>query len=134
AIGKHLRRVDELFRLGVRVLVPVHLRDNQIGTTRLPWQLYLSDLPVPRRRSRGLTEIGRKVIERMNTLGMIIDVSHADRATLYDVVDLTEQPIIASHAGAKAIEAFDRFLDDGEIAAVARTGGVVGLWPFRYKG
>ena len=48
---KALRRVDELFRLGVRVLVPVHLRDNQIGTTRLPWQLYLSDLPVPRRRS-----------------------------------------------------------------------------------
>jgi membrane dipeptidase len=70
----------------------------------------------------------------MNDLGMIIDVSHSDAATLHDIVDRSRTPVIASHSGARRIEEFARFLDDSEIRAVARTGGVVGLWPYHYKG
>jgi microsomal dipeptidase-like Zn-dependent dipeptidase len=126
-IGTDLSRVGELFQWGVRVLVPVHLRDNQIGTTCLPWQRYLGRLPTQRRRERGLTTFGRQVIERMNSIGMVIDVSHSDAATLHDIVSLSQSPIMASHTGARKIEDFERFLDDDEILAVAATGGA--CWP-----
>lgn len=133
-VGLKLSRIDELFRWGVRLLVPVHLRDNQIGTTCLPWHRYLGIPSMPQRRKRGLTKFGCDVIRRMNSLGMIIDVSHSDTATLRDVTELTQRPVIASHAGSRGVEDFERFLDDGEIRAVAGTGGLVGLWPYRYKG
>jgi membrane dipeptidase len=89
---------------------------------------------IPRRRSRGLTEFGHVVIERMNALGMIIDVSHSDTATLLDIAKRTRRPIVASHAGARGIEDFVRFLDDSELIAIAGTGGLVGLWPYHYGG
>jgi membrane dipeptidase len=70
----------------------------------------------------------------MNHLGMIIDVSHSDAATLHDIADRSRNPIIASHSGARRVEDFARYLDDNEIRAVARTGGLVGLWAYHYKG
>ena len=134
AIGTDISRVDELFRRGVRLVIPVHLRDNQIGTTCLPWNRY-AGLPLFRpRRARGLTEFGGAVVERMNRLGIVIDVSHCDGATLHDVAAHSRSPVIASHAGARSVEDFARFLGDDEIRAIARTGGLVGLWPYRYKG
>jgi microsomal dipeptidase-like Zn-dependent dipeptidase len=133
-IGRDLSRLDKLHEWGVRLLVPVHLRDNQIGTTRLPWQSYLRMPGIPRHRPRGLTEFGHAVIGRMNSLGMIIDVSHSDTTTALDIAKRTRQPIVASHAGARRIEDFERFLDDGEIIAIAETGGLVGLWPYHYGG
>jgi membrane dipeptidase len=65
---------------------------------------------------------------------MVIDVSHSDAATLHDIAKRTRYPIIASHAGARSIEDFARYLDDDEILAIAGTGGLVGLWPYRYGG
>jgi len=133
-IGTNLQRVNDLFQLGVRLMTPVHLLDNQIGTTCMPWQQYVGGLPAPRRSSRGLTVFGRKVIARMNSLGMLIDVSHSDTATLSDIVALTTQPVLATHSGAKKIEDFDRFLSDDDLLGIAGTGGLIGLWPYRYKG
>jgi membrane dipeptidase len=133
-IGRDLSRLDRLAEWGVRLLVPVHLRDNHIGTTRLPWHSYMRIPRIPRRRSRGLTEFGHAVIERMNSLGMIIDVSYSDTATTLDTAQRTQRPIMASHAGARRIEGFERFLDDSEIVAIAETGGLVGLWPYYYGG
>lgn len=98
-IGRELSRLDKLHKWGIRLLVPVHLRDNHIGTTRLPWRSYMRIPGFPRRRSRGLTEFGHAVIERRNSLGMIIDVSHSDTTTALDTAKHARRPIIASHAG-----------------------------------
>jgi membrane dipeptidase len=134
-IGMRLSRLDNLFQWGVRLIVPVHLRNNYIGTTCLPWQSYLRIPEIPHlRRREGLTKFGCAVIDRMNSLGMIIDVSHADKATLRDIARRTRHPIIASHAGARGVEDFARYLDDDELLAIAGTGGLVGLWPYRYGG
>jgi len=133
-IGTDISRVDELFSWGVRLIIPVHLRDNQIGATCLPWNQYVGVPFFHPRRARGLTEFGGAVIERMNQLGIIVDVSHSDGATLHDIAAHSRSPIIASHAGARSVEDFERFLDDDEIRAIARTGGLVGLWPYRYNG
>jgi microsomal dipeptidase-like Zn-dependent dipeptidase len=129
----HLSRVDDLFQWGVRLMVPVHLRSNYIGTTCLPWLSYLGVPEIPHLRRRvGLTKFGCAVIDRMNSLGMMIDVSHSDTATLHDIAKRTRHPIIATHAGARSIEDFARYLYDDEILAIAGTGGLVGLWPYRY--
>ena len=84
AIGSDLDRLDELHRLGVRTIIPVHLGDNPIGTTSLPWQRYVGPLPVRRSRRLGLSSFGRSFVERANRLGIIVDVSHADRRTTLD--------------------------------------------------
>jgi microsomal dipeptidase-like Zn-dependent dipeptidase len=131
AIGSDLDRIDQLHGLGVRVIVPVHLSDNQIGTTALPWQRYVGRLPV-RRRSPGLTAFGRRALERMGNLGILVDVSHADRSTVLDIAAATACPIIASHTGARACQDFARFLRDDEALAIAESGGVIGLWPYRH--
>jgi len=133
-IGDELSALDALYDRGVRLIVLVHLGDNQIGTTCLPWQRYLGPLPVRRRTRPGLTSFGRRVVERMNKLGMVIDVSHADMQTLRDIASHSRHPVVASHAGARALEEFERFLPDAEIRTIASGGGVIGLWPYRSHG
>ena len=134
AIGSDVSRLDAWHAAGVRVVVLVHLGDNQIGTTCLPWQRYVGPLPVGRRPPTGLTDFGRAVVERINRLGMVIDVSHADGPTLFDIVAASRQPVIASHSGARVCQDFARYLTDDEAEAVARTGGVIGLWPYNHRG
>jgi microsomal dipeptidase-like Zn-dependent dipeptidase len=134
AAGEDLARIDDLYALGVRVVVPVHLGDNQIGTTALPWQRYLGPIPVLRRPRPGLTPFGHAVIERMNQLGIVVDVSHADHATTLDIVGASRQPVIASHSGSRACHDFARYLHDDEAVAIAGTGGVIGLWPYFHRG
>jgi microsomal dipeptidase-like Zn-dependent dipeptidase len=133
AVGRDIDRIDAWHERGVRVIVLVHLRDNLLGTTCLPWQRYAGPIPVRRRVSAGLSPLGLRVVERMMRLGILVDVAHADRATLLAVADAATAPVVSSHAGARALQDFPRFLSDDELRAVASTGGVVGLWPYRFR-
>jgi microsomal dipeptidase-like Zn-dependent dipeptidase len=133
AVGRDVDRIDAWHERGVRVIVLVHLRDNALGTTCLPWQRYLGALPVRRHASPGLSAIGGRVVERMNQLGVLVDVAHADRATLLGVVDVATAPVVSSHTGARTLQEFARYLADDELRAIASTGGVVGLWPYRAR-
>jgi len=127
-------RLDEVHRRGVRVLVIVHMADNLLGTTCLPWHGYIARFPVRRRRAPGLTATGAAVVRRMNELGVLVDLAHADTATLLGAIEVTTRPVVSSHTGARALDDFARFLSDEEIRAIAATGGVLGLWPFRHRG
>jgi microsomal dipeptidase-like Zn-dependent dipeptidase len=133
AVGDEVDRIDAWHERGVRVIVLVHLRDNTLGTTCLPWQHYAGPVPVRRHASPGLSPTGARVVERMNRLGVMVDVAHADRATLLGVVDVATAPVVSSHSGARAVQDFARYLADDELRAVASTGGVVGLWPYRAR-
>ena len=134
AIGHDVDGLDRWRDRAVRVVTIVHLADNQIGTTSLPWQRYVGPLPVRRRVDEGLSPFGGRVVDRMNALGMVIDLAHADARTLLDVVDRTTAPVVATHSGARARQDFPRFLTDAEVRAIAGTGGAVGLWPYHYRG
>jgi membrane dipeptidase len=134
AVGHDVDRIDAWHERGVRVVVLVHLRDNALGATCLPWQRYLGPWPAGRRRtSPGLSPLGARVVARMNRLGMLVDVAHADRATLLGVVGAATAPVVSSHTGARALQDFPRYLADDELRAIASTGGVVGLWPYRTR-
>ena len=78
-------------------------------------------------RHNGLTDFGRDVVREMNRLGMLVDVSHAAPKTFWDVMETSTKPVIASHSSAKAICKAPRNLDDDQLRAVAKNGGVVGV-------
>ena len=75
----------------------------------------------------GLTTKGRELVAEARRLGVLVDVSHASRATTLDVCRGASIPVIASHSGAAALRAVPRNLSDEEIACIAATGGVIGL-------
>ena len=67
--------------------------------------------------------------------GILVDVAHADRETTLAVCERVGgagRPVVSSHSGAKGVVDFARFHDDEELRAIAATGGLVGLWPFRF--
>jgi membrane dipeptidase len=75
----------------------------------------------------GLTSLGRRVVKECGDLGVIVDVSHLSEAGFWDVVDLSEEPFVASHSNCHALYAHPRNLTDDQIKAVAESGGLVGI-------
>jgi membrane dipeptidase len=126
-------RLDHLVDRGLRLLGLVHFADNGLGTICMPWQDLVMRGPWRRRRRRGLTEIGAAVVDRCAERGVIVDLAHADDATIFDVCDHTRRPVVVTHTGARALQDFARFVSDDIVRAVAATGGFVGLWPFRFR-
>jgi len=74
---------------------------------------------------KGLTEFGKQVVQRMNELGMMIDVSHLGDQSFWDVIQLTNKPIIASHSSVYSLVPHRRNLKDNQIKAIAKNGGVI---------
>ena len=76
---------------------------------------------------KGLTDLGKKIVQRMNDLGMLIDISHNGEQTFWDVIKLAKKPIIASHSCVWAFCHHRRNLKDDQIKAIAKNGGVIQL-------
>lgn len=73
----------------------------------------------------GLNDFGKQVIRKMNALGMMIDVSHSGEKTFYDVLDISEKPVIASHSSVYSLCPNRRNLKDAQIKALAKKGGII---------
>jgi microsomal dipeptidase-like Zn-dependent dipeptidase len=132
-IDDDLDRIAAWHRRGVRLVVLVHMADNQFGTTCLPWQHYSGPIPLRRSSEPGLTRLGREAVLEMQRTGIVVDLAHADSETVRGVVDVAEAPVVSSHTGARAVEDFARYLNDDELRAIAGTGGLIGLWPYRSR-
>ena len=76
---------------------------------------------------RGLTEAGEKVINKMNELNMIIDVSHLNEKSFWDIITLSKKPVIATHSNYRNLCSHDRNLTRQQALAIAKKGGLVGL-------
>lgn len=76
---------------------------------------------------RGLKEFGIETVERMNDLGMLIDVSHLSEGGFYDVVRYSKKPFVASHSCARALCDHPRNLTDEQLKCIAEAGGVAGV-------
>ncbi|HHW47104.1 MAG TPA: membrane dipeptidase [Clostridiaceae bacterium] len=81
---------------------------------------------------RGLTAFGREVIKVMNSLGMLVDLSHISEKSFWDVMEFTDKPVIASHSNAKKICPHKRNLTDEQILAIKSKGGVIGINLYPY--
>lgn len=79
------------------------------------------------RETKGLTAAGKRAVKIMEELGIIIDVSHADEKTFWDIVSIAKTPIIASHSNVYNLCPADRNLKDEQIRAIANSGGIIGI-------
>jgi microsomal dipeptidase-like Zn-dependent dipeptidase len=119
-------RVNEFYRYGVRVITLIHFSNNRLGDC----MQNLGSLD-SRPHNNGLTAAGRKVIERMQELGMVVDVAHADSRTLKQIGEVTQRPVVDSHGNPCALtdtRHCGRFRTWKDMEAVAKTGGVVCTW------
>lgn len=81
--------------------------------------------------ARGLTDKGRKVIREMNRLHMIVDVSHANEHTFWDIYNTSERPVIATHSNCRTLCEQPRNMTDEMIIATAERGGLIGMNSYR---
>ncbi len=117
-IGKDLGLLQTYYDLGSRYMGLSHSRHNQVCDAS-------TDAAEP--LHGGLSDFGVEVVRELNRLGMMVDVSHISDEAFYDVLKVTEVPVIASHSNARAICDHPRNLDDDMIVALAENGGVLQL-------
>lgn len=75
----------------------------------------------------GLTDLGREYVRLAQILGMVVDVSHISDKGFWDIMDITDKPIVASHSNSRAVHDCSRNLTDDMFKAICQTGGVAGL-------
>jgi len=121
-IEDNIANLDNLYVRGVRYLTLTWNNSTSWATSAADETTRGDSLP-----HKGLTELGQKIVERMNDLGMIIDISHNGEQTFWDVIKYTKKPVIASHSSVWTICNHRRNLKDDQIKAIAENGGVIHL-------
>ena len=124
AFETDLSRLDELYRLGIRVVQPTYNRRNLLGDGCLE------------PGNAGLSKTGVEAIARMNDLGILVDLSHCGRRTATDAIQASVKPVAFTHTGCAALNDHPRNRTDAELRAVAEKGGVSGIYfmPFLSEG
>src|SRR3978361_1281701 len=80
--------------------------------------------------NNGLSPLGREVIAEMNRLGMMIDLSHPSKGANMEAMRLSQAPVIASHSGVRALANVSRNMDDEQLLALKKNGGVIQIVGF----
>lgn len=120
AFETELDRLSDFHDYGVRVIQPTYNRRNLLGDGCME--------PA----NAGLSRTGVEAIERMNTLGILVDLSHCGRQTAADAIRTSKQPVAFTHTGSAAVADHPRNRTDEELRAVAQKGGVAGIYFMPY--
>jgi membrane dipeptidase len=121
AIDPGLEALELWHAAGLRSLGPVWSRPNAFAHG-VPFAF-----PADPDTGPGLTTAGRRLVRRCAELGIAVDLSHLNEAGFRDVARMDEAPLIASHSGVHALCASTRNLTDGQLDAIAKSGGLVGI-------
>ena len=113
AVGLDIDNVDRFRSRGVAYMTLCHNGDNDI-----------CDSHRGNNEHNGLSEFGKRVVERMNKTGMMVDLSHASEKSFWDALECSSKPIICSHSSSRALCDHTRNLTDDQMRALARSGGV----------
>ncbi len=114
-IGTDLSWVEKFYDLGARYITLAHNGNNDICDSATDSEP----------KHGGLSDFGVEVVEKMNELGMIVDVSHISDDAFYDVVEVSEAPVAATHSNARALRDVSRNMDDDMLLALKDNGGVI---------
>lgn len=114
-LGNDLTRLRQFYQQGIRYITLCHNQDNQICDSSYD----------KRRTHRGLSAFGKHVVAEMNRLGMMIDVSHVSDQAFWQVLQLSQSPVIASHSSLRKFRSFGRNLSNDMLLALKQNGGVV---------
>lgn len=123
SMGTDITNVQKFHDLGGRYMSLAHnghsqLSDSNTGERDNVWMWH------------GLSPLGRQVIPEMNRVGIMIDISHPSKESMMQTLQITKAPIIASHSGVRALCNHSRNLDDEQLKALAKNGGVAQLVAF----
>jgi microsomal dipeptidase-like Zn-dependent dipeptidase len=110
-----LENVDALYEAGFRITGLTHFFDNEIGGSAHGLE------------KGGLTPLGKQVIKRLEEKAMLIDLAHASRPLIDDVLAITTRPVLVSHTGVEGTCKGPRNLSDKHLKAIAATSGVIGI-------
>jgi membrane dipeptidase len=113
-VALDITNIKKYYDMGARYITLCHTKNNDICDSS-------NDKP----EHNGLSEFGKKVIKRMNELGMIIDVTHISDKAFYDVIALSSVPVIASHSSARAVCDNPRNMTDEMLLKLKENGGVI---------
>ena len=119
-IGADLANLDKFYARGVRLLGMCWSRENKAGFGGRYDPNGATD-------TCGLKPFGKELVRHANELGMLIDVSHLNNAGCADVAEYSTLPFFASHSNTRALHPMDRNLSDETMAAIAASGGMVGV-------
>jgi len=115
SIEQDLSLLNKYYKLGLRSIGITHNFKNKFayGCGEVP--------------AKGLTNLGKNLVEELNNLNILVDLSHISESSFWDVLELIEKPPIATHSNAKALCNHPRNLSDNQIEAMAEKKGVIGL-------
>ena len=115
-IEDNLGNIQYFYDRGIRYITLTHSKDNQISDSSYDTT----------GTHGGLSNFGEKVVKEMNRVGVMIDVSHVSDSAFYDVMEITEAPVIASHSSARYFTPdFERNMSDSMMTLLAKNGGTV---------
>jgi membrane dipeptidase len=117
-IGTDLKHVKEFYDRGGRYMSLAHNGNSQLAdsnTGEVQGYLY----------SNGLSPLGKEVIAEMNRLGMMVDLSHPSKGANMEAMRISKAPVIASHSGVRALADVSRNMDDEQLLALKKNGGVI---------
>jgi membrane dipeptidase len=117
-IGDDLTNVEAYYNKGVRYITLVHSSNNDLADSA-------TDPNGP--EHDGISDFGSRVVNEMNRLGIMVDVSHGSDSVFYDAIKLSKAPIIATHSNARAVTNHKRNMTDEMLKLMAKNGGVVQL-------
>lgn len=123
-VATNIERVEEFYDRGGRYMSLSHNGHNQLSDSNTGERdgVYIHG---------GVSELGKEVIEEMNRLGMIIDLSHPSKEANLQTMSLSKAPVIASHSSARALSDVSRNMDDEQLLALKENGGVIQTVAFR---
>lgn len=113
-LGEDLKLVKKYYNDGVRYITLCHTENNQLCSSS-----------TDDKEDMGITSFGKEVINEMNKMGIMIDVSHVSDKTFYDIIKLTKTPIIASHSNARSLCDHPRNMSDDMLKVLSKNGGVI---------
>lgn len=117
--GRDLDNVDVFYNLGMRSCQLTYNHQNWVGSG------------CKERGNNGLTQFGVEMIEKMNDLGILIDLSHANMKTMADAIEISKAPAIVSHTGCMDLYRNERNTTDANLKKLADKGGIVGICQLR---
>ncbi|HEY0686119.1 MAG TPA: dipeptidase [Steroidobacter sp.] len=123
SLGGKVEGIDKLYEQGVRIFAFTHAGNNAFADSSRPSAGEQAE-------HKGLSPLGKQAVAKLNQLGIIIDVSQLTPEGVFQVLQLTKAPVIASHSAARALVDNTRNLSDAELDAIKKNGGVVHVTPF----
>lgn len=128
-----LNMLEFWYRMGVRLIALTWNYPNAIGAPNISFEGmekidYTRPSPLYRiETEQGLSEFGKAFVRKCEKLGILVDVSHLGDKAFWDVIEISTQPVIASHSNCRRLCKVNRNLEDEQIRAIAQTGGVIGV-------